>query len=220
MRRVLIGIASGLVLLAGGLAAAALFASPFSAAAQESEDETATEDVDRPFLLRAEEFIDDALAPLVEEGVINADQAESVKQALLEKAETLKAEGRDHLMRLRHRGRHLIGFGLQTAADAIGIETDELAAAIRDGQSIAEVAEANGVDPQVVIDALVDAASARIDEAAAEHDLDEERVDQLKARLPELAEMIVNGEFPALHGLGGRIFPWFPGFNPPAGASA
>ena len=215
MRRVLIGIASGLILLAGGLAAVALFASPFPAVAQESEDETATKD---GWLLgRAEAFIDDALAPLVEDGVITTNQAEAVKQALLEKAEALKAE---HPLRLGHRGRHLIGFGLQTAADAIGIETDELAAAIRDGQSIAEVAEANGVEPQVVIDALVDAASARIDQAAAEHDLDEDRVEQLKARLPELAETFVNGEFPAFHGSDRRIFPWFHRVVPPADASA
>jgi hypothetical protein len=50
------------------------------------------------------------------------------------------------------------GMHLSVAADAIGIPEEDLLAALRDGQSLAEVAEANGVDPQVVVDALVQAA--------------------------------------------------------------
>ncbi|MFZ1491065.1 MAG: hypothetical protein WAS51_14100, partial [Ilumatobacteraceae bacterium] len=52
--------------------------------------------------------------------------------------------------------------GLSTAAETIGITEEELATALRDGQTIAEVAEANSVDPQTVIDALVAEAETRI----------------------------------------------------------
>jgi hypothetical protein len=44
---------------------------------------------------------------------------------------------------------------LTTAADAIGITADELKTAIQGGQSIAQIAEANGKSVQSVIDALV-----------------------------------------------------------------
>jgi prolyl-tRNA editing enzyme YbaK/EbsC (Cys-tRNA(Pro) deacylase) len=51
---------------------------------------------------------------------------------------------------------------IRTAAEAIGIDVGELRAALRDGQTIAQVAEANGVEPQDVIDALVARSTERI----------------------------------------------------------
>jgi hypothetical protein len=51
---------------------------------------------------------------------------------------------------------------LRTIADTIGISADELRGARRDGQTIAQVAEANGTDPQDVIDELTDRATQRI----------------------------------------------------------
>jgi hypothetical protein len=47
-------------------------------------------------------------------------------------------------------------------ADAIGIPVEDLRAALREGQSVAEVAEANGVEPQAVVDALAARATDRI----------------------------------------------------------
>ena len=40
-------------------------------------------------------------------------------------------------------------------AEALGIDVETLRDELRSGATIAEIAEANGVDPQVVIDALV-----------------------------------------------------------------
>lgn len=86
------------------------------------------------------------------------------------------------------------GHGLGVAAEAIGIEADELLAALRDGQTIAEVAEANGVEAQAVVDALVADATARIDARVAAGDLDAERAEEIKANLPERMTALVNGE--------------------------
>jgi hypothetical protein len=52
--------------------------------------------------------------------------------------------------------------GLETAAEAIGISEEELAQALRDGQSVADVARSRNVDPQLVIDALVEQSRERI----------------------------------------------------------
>ncbi|MDQ2649055.1 MAG: hypothetical protein M3Z03_05840, partial [Actinomycetota bacterium] len=52
--------------------------------------------------------------------------------------------------------RHAFGHpGLDAAAEVIGITAEELEAELQAGRSMAEVAEANDVEPQAVIDALV-----------------------------------------------------------------
>ncbi len=71
-----------------------------------------------------------------------------------------------------------LGEGLDAAADAIGISADDLRAALEDGQSIAQVAEANGVDVQTVIDALVANGTERLEEA----------IEGLPERMTELVE--------------------------------
>ncbi len=84
--------------------------------------------------------------------------------------------------------------GLADVADAIGISTDDLRAALRDGQTLAEVAEANGVDPQRVVDVLVESGTARLDAAVAAGRIDQATADEREASLPERAADLVNGE--------------------------
>ena len=73
----------------------------------------------------------------------------------------------------------------RVAADTIGVEPSELRQAWRDGQSIAEVATANGVEPQAVVDAVVADLSARLDQAVAEGRVDAERAETAKERVPD-----------------------------------
>ena len=93
-------------------------------------------------------------------------------------------------------GRHLFRPGLDAAADAIGITEDDLRAALQDGDTIADVATANDVEVQTVIDALVADATAHIDEEVAEGDLTEEEAAERKADLEERITALVNGERP------------------------
>jgi hypothetical protein len=86
------------------------------------------------------------------------------------------------------------GAGLDAAAEAIGIESEELRSALRGGSTIGEVAEANDVDVQTVIDALVADAEAALDEAVANGRLTEDRATSIKANLPDRIEAMVNGE--------------------------
>lgn len=64
-------------------------------------------------------------------------------------------------------GRHL-GQGLEAAADALGISTEELRSQLAGGSTLREVAEAQGVEVQVLIDALVAEAEAHLAERIAE----------------------------------------------------
>jgi prolyl-tRNA editing enzyme YbaK/EbsC (Cys-tRNA(Pro) deacylase) len=84
--------------------------------------------------------------------------------------------------------------GLADLADVIGISTDDLRGALRDGQTLAEVAEANGVDPQQVVDLLVVNGTERLDAAVAAGRIDQATADERKASLPDRAADLVNGE--------------------------
>jgi hypothetical protein len=68
------------------------------------------------------------------------------------------------------------------SAETIGIKPRDLAVLLRDGQSVADVAEDEGVELSTVTDALQARADARIDEAVAAGRIDEAKAGQLKER--------------------------------------
>jgi urease gamma subunit len=85
------------------------------------------------------------------------------------------------------------GEGFAEVAEAIGITTDELRAGLRDGQTLAEVAEAAGGDPQEVVDVLVAKGTKRLDAAVAAGRLDRATADQRVEELPARASELVDG---------------------------
>jgi uncharacterized protein (DUF433 family) len=91
---------------------------------------------------------------------------------------------------------------LAAAAKAIDIEPKALVAELRKGQSIADVAAAHDVAEQTVVDAIVTAATQKIDVAVAAGKLDANRAADLKAKLPERVRQLV--ERTPKHGANGR----------------
>lgn len=85
-------------------------------------------------------------------------------------------------------GRHRGPFDLEVAAKTLGLSTDELRTQLEAGKSLADIAKAQNVDKQKLIDALVAAGEKRLDEA--------------KAALPERVAELVDKTPPA----GGRGF--------------
>ena len=79
-----------------------------------------------------------------------------------------------------HHLRGMAGLKLEAAAEVLGISEDDLKAAIRDGQTLAEIAEANGVERQAVVDALVAAG--------------QEQLDELRETLPERMDEVMDRE--------------------------
>lgn len=103
------------------------------------------------------------------------------------------------------RGGHRMGEGLDAAAEALGLEADALRDQLAGGSTIAEVAEAQGVDVQVVIDALVAEANTHIDEAVADGRLDADEAEEMKSDLVDRITERVNEGGPFGGGLrGGR----------------
>jgi uncharacterized protein (DUF433 family) len=89
----------------------------------------------------------------------------------------------------------VLGAGpIGVAAQTIGIEPSELLAEVRDGATIAQVAEEHGVDPQAVIDAIAAEQRDRLDQAVEDGLLTQEEADERSAELEERATDLVNGE--------------------------
>lgn len=92
---------------------------------------------------------------------------------------------------------HVLGAGLVAeAAEVIGIEPSELLAELRGGRTIAEVGEANGVDVDAVIDAVVAAERDRLDELVDDGRLTQAEADELADGLEDRVTDLVNGERP------------------------
>jgi hypothetical protein len=102
------------------------------------------------------------------------------------------------------------GFGhagpglLEPAAEYLGLEPDALAARLSEGETLAEIAEAEGKEVAGLVDALVTAARERLDEAVEEGRLDETERDEILERIRERVGELVQGVLPG-RGHGG---PW------------
>lgn len=199
-RGTILGVSAGLV--GGGLIGLAATVPSLTNAASATTD-TGTADVavvaDDPTAEAPDPGarLRDLLQQLVDDGTITADQADAVTAHLVENAPERGGHGGPggHGGHGGPGGRP--GMDGEVVAGVIGIDAEALRDALRSGQSLAEIAEANGVDPQTVIDALVTEAEAHIDQAVADGRLTE---DEAAAKLTELVDRItarVNGELPA-----------------------
>ena len=128
------------------------------------------------------------------------------------------------------RGGHGMGFGwgraalgaargeLDAAAKALNMKPEDLLQQLRDGKSIADVAQHQHVAVNNVINAMVDAANARIDKAKDAGKLSNEQADKLKAGVKDAITAFVNGEGPGHFGFGkfGHMGPgrWGPSGQP------
>jgi hypothetical protein len=82
-----------------------------------------------------------------------------------------------------------IGLGIAEAADAaaeaLGIERAALVEALRDGTALEELAEQEGVAYDAVKQAVLEVATARLDDAVADEDITRERADEVLAAVTD-----------------------------------
>jgi hypothetical protein len=156
-------------------------------------DDAATVDADKAADHAAR--LQAALQPLVDDGSLTQEQVDKVITAL----EAAGPMGGGRGGPGRDMGRHL-----DAAAAVIGVTTDELQTALQGGQTLAEVAVANGSTAQAVIDALVAELQAHLDEEVASGEHTQEEAD---ARLAEattrITDMVNNGAPAGGPGMGG-----------------
>ena len=173
--------------LAGGLAGLTLAGTMFVAGpafAQTDEGDDVTEETsEAPRGPRGA-----ALQELVDNGTITQEQMDSIVEQFQARAQA--GEG-------RFEGRR--GFRAATSevvTELLGIEQDALRDALRGGQTLAEVAEANGVSTDNLVDELVAEANSRLDEKVADGSITAEEADEKRDGLEERITARVNGERP------------------------
>ena len=129
-----------------------------------------------------------ALDGLVAKGTIDQSQEDAVISAL--RGALGNRPGFQGPLAGRVRG--ALGQVAQVAADKIGISVDDLKTELQSGKSIAEVATEHNVNPDDVKQALVDAATAKIQQAVDNGRITQDRADRIDQRLPSLADKVVN----------------------------
>lgn len=136
-------------------------------------------------------------------GVANAQTDD--EQVPTEQADDPPADGED-APRPR-RGRR---GGLEAAAEVLGVDAEELHTQLHEGATLADVATANGVEIDAVIEAIVADAEERLAQAVADGRLTQAEADEKAAELTERVTTRVNEgrpERPEGDGEGGRRGP-------------
>jgi hypothetical protein len=176
-KKLVIGVAAGVLTLSGLAVAVPALADPASPGGS------------------AVQRITDALSGLVSDGSITQAQADEV-------ASTLSEAGIGD--RGGHRGG---GMDLDAAATALGMTEDELRTALEpDGTTLADVAGQQGVAVDTLVAALVSAEQERIASAVEDGRLTQEEADSRLADLEARITERVNSAMPAPgdHGPGGH----------------
>lgn len=158
----LAGTAAGFVFGMPGLSSAASSDVAVSAAIAQQADEgdpapEATPDGEPGERLR------ETLQALVDDGTITAEQADAVTAHIVEnRPERGDRPGAGERGERGRPGMFARGVGSEVLTDVLGLDAAELREQLRDGATLAEIAEAEGVDPQAVVDALVDELEERV----------------------------------------------------------
>ena len=136
----------------------------------------------------------EALQGLVSDGTLNDAQADTVAERLGEIAPPRGMGPGGPGMRGHGPGRGPHGIGMVRAeaiAEAAGVSVEELHEARHDGQSLAEIAAAEGISRDTLVDRLVALAAERIDSAVSSGRLTDEQAAERKAGLEErIATMV------------------------------
>jgi hypothetical protein len=81
---------------------------------------------------------------------------------------------------------------VDAAAEALGMEVADVVAALKEGKTFAKLADEQGVNPQAIVDVMIDSRSEALAQAVADGRLTQEQADEMLARmandLPERLE--------------------------------
>ena len=91
---------------------------------------------------------------------------------------------------------------IAVAADQLDLSVKDLLAELRDGKTIAQVAEERGVEPQAIVEAFIAVRSETLSEAVADGRITQERADWMLEHMEEEATEHLNEPFPFGEGRG------------------
>jgi len=195
------GAGAGLILEVSGSAGAS---NQTAAVAEPNEDQATPAEGDRP---DPTERLQEVLQPLVDDGTITQAQADAVIEALQAAAPQGGPGGPGRP------GGHGRGPGFKVVAETLGLTEEEVRQAVIDGQTLAELAAANGSSAAELVDAILADIKSHMDEKVAAGDMTQEEADAKLAEAEERVTEFVNNTKPPLGpgGPGGQRGPGGPG---------
>ena len=187
-----VGTAALSLALVGGIAQAA-----FTPADAQAQDEKG-----KPPVAKIEEI----LGKLVAEGKLSPEQKDAIIARLKEaaakvepkrpaqdaKPQPKRDEKKGESNRPAFHWKGALGDHVKGVAAFLGLTERELAAALREGKSLAEIAAAKGKSRAALIVAITTPAYAKVDEALAGNKIDAERAAKAKAEIAKHVEALVD----------------------------
>ncbi len=137
------------------------------------------------------ELVDEAVA----DGRIDEEKADSIRERI-ESGEGLPFFGGFRHGFAKGFGFGHLGAGLDDLAGFLEMGVEDLRAALGDGQSLAQIAEAQGVSSEKLSTFLLGELEARLAQAVESGKIDQARADELLANAPERIEELINREGP------------------------
>jgi hypothetical protein len=215
-RKVVIGVAAGLLLVgAGGALAAGKLTSPKDERQAVIDDAAKRLGIEPAKLSDAlTKALEDRVDAAVADGRITKAEGEALKARIeAGDAPLLFGRGGPH-----HGGRgfgHHHGPGLDAAAKYLGVTEAQLRTELQNGTTLAQVAKAHGKTVDGLVNALVDEAKTHLDAAVKAGRLTQAEANEMLSDLKDRITDFVNGRFPAppfgdRHGFRGGAF-----FGPP-----
>lgn len=208
-RKALAAVVAGVAVVGGGWAAIA------SAQSDSTSPEAFFDAVAKHLGISSEKLEDATKAAAIDqvdaalaEGKITEEQAERMKERI-ESGETPPFFGPRFFGEHRAFGLHAPGDQLSAAADYLGLSVAGLRERLRDGESLADVAEAENKSVEGLEQAILDSVKKKLDEAVDEGNLTRSQADGIFERIEAHVDDIVSGSVEAWRGRSQR--------GPPAG---
>jgi len=130
------------------------------------------------------EMLDEAVAA----GKISPEEADQIRQRI----EESKGLGLRPGIGMRHWRARALGGIVKSVAETLNMTPREIVQDLRQGQSLAEIAQAKGVSIDTLKSAIVDAAKEKLDQAVADGKLTQDQADKIMTRLTDNIDKIVN----------------------------
>jgi polyhydroxyalkanoate synthesis regulator phasin len=182
------GTAAGLVLGVPGMSSAAADTGTVVAPAaivQQVDDAPVDEAPVDDAAVQPGKHLRTVLQPLVDDGTIDAAQADAVTEQLMEKRGERGERGPGKFGRS------------EVVTDLLGIDAATLRAELQAGSTLADVATAQGVSVDVLVDAIVDQMQERVDAAVEAGKITADEAAEKLAEAEARVTAKVNGEAPA-----------------------
>jgi hypothetical protein len=96
---------------------------------------------------------------------------------------------------LRHHRRQLRKEALDATAKILNVTPEQLKTDLKSGQSVAQVAQSKGVDPNTVINDLVKDVDARVENLVTKDVITKDFAAKVEARVPAVVTKAVNRQF-------------------------